>query len=955
VTGGRQLTPDELAALEDQLRQALAPTYVLLQRIGAGGMGSVYLARQPALKRLVAAKVLSPDLTAAPEARARFEREAQAVAGLSHPNVVSIYGVGELSDGTPYFVMQYVSGKSMAARVEEEGPLPADEARRIIGQVASALAAAHRQGIIHRDIKPANVLYDEESGRAMVSDFGIAAVRRKGDGRDATKLTQTGMAVGTPRYMSPEQLLAEEVTDKTDMYALGLLGYELLAGDGPFTATAPQELIAQHLRDTPKKLSEIRDDLDPELESLITACLSKKPEDRPSSEEVARRLEGTAALLEWPPPGLEPLHGRLPQLTRWYGMGSVLVAGATLWMIAAGPRMSAVTISLGSLVLLLGAILGLVTLGAAWSSSVLAARAMARAVRAGFGWYTVLETMADRRRDSGLLIAGMREYAALSAPERSALRRWRLGRETTLLAAAALPAPLLLASVWFGSWGMITPQTVPWLVLGPSVVLALVSASLARREQRSVGAARRRIERRATRREAEAAELVEPWNTAFEAVRRGQALGRGPERRPAPGIAAATAVILGTLLSVVIVSPLGLVGTIGPVLWQAMTPQHQNTLDKYQIAESTRPWAAPKDSSIDPTEAGRAWYSVVSAGGDPAGRPLENPVPYPLPPWLPEPGPFADTGFAPGPGAPNPSTIVLRAGQRFSPAERAYLAQLARHPGWQHVGMVARAPAVDLLGARFTLPLADSIAWLNLPVPPVSGTKAMAYAAAGRVAHLLSEGREREAEQSARETIGFGFSMADEALTLIDGLLGVVIVGIAQQELQQLYELTGNPEGERVRAAREAAVAARDAAVAAGAGPESRTPGAQFDPVVVRQDIARVVRSRQLPRSIRVEALGTLGLAPCTNVRELIFGPDPELTALFAEAKRTLARFPSEQALIEMFRTAPERGFHADPRLPRRNWAARLGIGAAHVAGFLLRNERLPGCVEIAQSLGEVL
>jgi hypothetical protein len=542
----------------------------------------------------------------------------------------------------------------------------------------------------------------------------------------------------------------------------------------------------------------------------------------------------------------------------------------------------------------------------------------------------------------------MREYAALSAPERSALRRWRLGRETTLLAAAALPAPLLLASVWFGSRGMITPQTVPWLVLGPSVVFALASGSLARREQRSAGAARRRIGRRATRREAEAAELVEPWNTAFEAVRRGQALGRGPQRRPAPGIAAATAVLVGTLLSVVIVSPLWLVGSIGPVLWQVITPRYQNTLEKYQIAESTRPWAAPKDSSIDPTEAGRAWYSVVSAGGDPAGRPVENPVPYPLPPWLPkEPGPFADTGFVPAPGAPNPSTIVLRARQRFSPAERVYLARLARHPGWQHVRTVARAPAVDLLGARFTLPLAESMAWFNLPVPPISGTKVMAYATAGRVAHLLSDGRELEAEQAAREAIGFGFSMADEGLTLLDALIGLVIVGIAQQELQQLYELTGNPEGERVRAAREAAVAARDTALAAGADPESSTSGAQFDPVVVRQDMARVLRSRQLPRSIRAEALAGLGFAPCTNVRELIFGPDAELTALFAEVERTLARFPSERALIEMMRTTPERVSRADLRLWRRNWAARLGIGAAHVAGFLLRNERLPGCVKI--------
>jgi serine/threonine-protein kinase len=184
-----------------------------------------------------------------PSAKARFQREAQAVAQLSHPNVVAIHSVGELDTGLPYFVMQYVAGESMAARIERDGPLEIADARRALGEVASALAAAHKHGIIHRDIKPANILCDDEANRVLVSDFGIAAVRATGEGDESTRLTVTGMAVGTPHYMSPEQLLAEKVTERTDIYSLGLLGYELLTGGSPFDIGSPREILAAHLRD----------------------------------------------------------------------------------------------------------------------------------------------------------------------------------------------------------------------------------------------------------------------------------------------------------------------------------------------------------------------------------------------------------------------------------------------------------------------------------------------------------------------------------------------------------------------------------------------------------------------------------------------------------------------------------------------------------------------------------
>ncbi len=284
--------------LAERLRQALAPNLLLVREIGAGGMARVFLAREPALKRLVAVKVLSGELASTDAGRARFEREAQAVAGLSHPNVVAVHSVGELADGAPYFIMQYVEGRSMADRIEREGALSIAEAHRALGEVAAALAAAHKQGIIHRDIKPANVLYEDATGRCLVSDFGIAAIGRE-PAQVNTKLTATGVIIGTPQYMSPEQLLAEPVTDKTDVYSLGLLAHELLCGTAPFKGTSPHELIAAHLRDVPARLSVRRSDVDPELDAVVARCLEKDAANRPTADEVARRLiPGGEALLE---------------------------------------------------------------------------------------------------------------------------------------------------------------------------------------------------------------------------------------------------------------------------------------------------------------------------------------------------------------------------------------------------------------------------------------------------------------------------------------------------------------------------------------------------------------------------------------------------------------------------------------------------------------------------------
>ena len=218
-------------SLRQHLEQELIPDIEVIRHLSETNTATVFLARETALKRLVAVKVLSPKLSGNPKAVARFEREAQAAAALSHPNVVSVHGVGRLSGGTPYIVMQHVKGRTIADRLAAEGPLPDDDVRRILSAVASALTAAHKQGIVHRDVTPRAIMEEQETGRVLLTDFGIAAVMATGAGSSDGRLTVAGEVLGNPLYISPEQRRGEEVSDRSDVYSLGVVGLELLTDD----------------------------------------------------------------------------------------------------------------------------------------------------------------------------------------------------------------------------------------------------------------------------------------------------------------------------------------------------------------------------------------------------------------------------------------------------------------------------------------------------------------------------------------------------------------------------------------------------------------------------------------------------------------------------------------------------------------------------------------------------
>ena len=263
----------------DLLRQrasaALSRQYRIEDEIGRGGMSVVFRARDLRLERDVAIKVLPPELAHDHAVGHRFTREAQTSAQLSHAHIVPIHDVGE-RDGIAYFVMALVAGGNLAQRLEHQPLRSIDEVRRLLCETSDALAYAHLHGVIHRDIKPDNILIDADSGRAMVTDFGIARAMEGG-----TRLTQTGVAVGTPTYMSPEQAVGERAIDgRSDIYSLGVVGYQMLTGRVPFQASNSMALLLKHVSERPTPIAELRPEAPKQLCDAIERALRKAPEDR---------------------------------------------------------------------------------------------------------------------------------------------------------------------------------------------------------------------------------------------------------------------------------------------------------------------------------------------------------------------------------------------------------------------------------------------------------------------------------------------------------------------------------------------------------------------------------------------------------------------------------------------------------------------------------------------------
>ncbi|MEO6067719.1 MAG: serine/threonine-protein kinase [Gemmatimonadales bacterium] len=282
------LWPDD-EALAVRLEAATLGEYTIEGLIGRGGMATVYLAREVALDRPVAIKVMAPYLMRSPGMVERFKREARVAAGLSHPNIIPIHSVRE-SGPLVCLVMKRLTGRSLDAILREHHALSLPVAQLILRDVAAGLEYAHQHGVIHRDVKPGNLLVDE-NGAVVVTDFGIAKAR------EAEALTASGSTIGTPAYMSPEQAMGRRATAASDQYSLGVVAYELLAGEMPFVSESAMGLMYQHTHTPPGPLQLVRPDLPLEVAEAVLRMLAKSPEDRFPTLTDASRSFGTPASL----------------------------------------------------------------------------------------------------------------------------------------------------------------------------------------------------------------------------------------------------------------------------------------------------------------------------------------------------------------------------------------------------------------------------------------------------------------------------------------------------------------------------------------------------------------------------------------------------------------------------------------------------------------------------------
>ncbi|WP_406284632.1 protein kinase domain-containing protein [Embleya sp. NBC_00896] len=296
--------PDDREAAGTQVKTVGSGRYELGRQLGRGGMAEVLMAHDVRLGRTVAVKTLRPDLAQDPVARSRFGREAQNAASLNHPAIVSVYDTGEDQVGAelvPFIVMECVEGRTVRELLGEGNPIPLEQALRITEGILEALEYSHRHGIIHRDIKPANVIITN-SGAVKVMDFGIARAMHSA----ATTMTQTGMVMGTPQYLSPEQALGRTVDARSDLYSSGCMLYELLALRPPFNGDTPLSVVYQHVQDEPRPPSMMDPRVPPHLDAIALKALAKNPDDRYQTADemrmdIRRALAGQQVSVVVPP------------------------------------------------------------------------------------------------------------------------------------------------------------------------------------------------------------------------------------------------------------------------------------------------------------------------------------------------------------------------------------------------------------------------------------------------------------------------------------------------------------------------------------------------------------------------------------------------------------------------------------------------------------------------------
>jgi predicted Ser/Thr protein kinase len=925
------------AGLERELAASLAPRYEVLNLLGMGGMGAVFLAREPALKRLVAIKVLAPVLAADPRARARFEREARAAAALSHPNVVRVYAVGETTNETlPYIIMQYVEGASLAHWMSGRGKVAERDARRIIGEVASALAAAHARDLVHRDVKPGNVLIESDSGRAFVADFGVSAALSPV--QDETKLTATGMIVGTPIYMSPEQAAGETISPKSDVYSLGMLGYELLTGELPFKATTTMGWAAAHLRDTPTPVFQRRPDVAPEVARLVDRCLAKNPVDRPTANELARgMLPSLEAEITWPPPGLDWLKGqgrvlaRVSMLTLFGGLMTMSALTFTprilqvhahwLARFSGAPGVGtglqrdpgATSQFVWEALLIVGAtvfLTGLVVLAVGVGQS---ADFVLLRLRRGWQWQTLIDLAVDHDGRTGQLLAGAREFASLDAGTRRKVQRARRIRTVAELGSGLWVTAVLVLWALALMTGLVSNVRVAspfspllyWSALAPALAFLVVSAVAQNIEARLTAPVRRRpafVESEAD---------IATWYASAPALAVSHAhtpTGR-PRRRilEVGGGIVAGSLLFVVLMSVAAAAAASLVAALtttrlGPPAAEASAIiARLRAEDPIGVARrALTPYLPPRLAHDEEGTRARLRQLVgLNSTDEPA-----------FPEYADPPASVYPIGFWTTRATTSVQDLLRRAVARQLPRDTlARLQAFGRHPRTTLFRDLVRAEHWDFLDAAGGDRALEAAPASRVPRPNLNRISEAFLANTLAAAGDLGAGRVNAARARLGENAAAGFLLlgtpSEQGTRYGRAMLRSLLVTLS--ELEQAL-------GEERRAL-ELRQATTGLALL-GQLPDAGMSGLLADPASLA-DATDILRDPRVPAGWRVEMMSRVMDGACTNPREILMGPSPARRATILAASARIRDFHHATALATVATNRWRAAF--GPLIERRN------------------------------------
>lgn len=913
-TGGLTALPADELPIAAELGKALAPSIHIRKRIGRGGMGIVFVGRDESLKREVAIKVLTPDLAGDATTRARFIREAEAAAAVSHPNIVNIYHVGVLPNSeVPYFVMQYVDGPSMAEAAGRM--LPEARVRRVIGEVAAGLAAAHRRGVVHRDIKPGNIVIDGETGRALLLDFGIAAAAASHPTRRSDRLTSEGSYVGTPVYMSPEIASGEQAIDKSDVYSLGVVAYELLTGRPPFTGNAIR-VMAAHVHDEPPDLHESRADLSPELVELVERALAKNPADRPTAQAIVDHLlPSNRHAIEWPPPGLAPLRRASAQF-RFALVSLAVVSAAFLFAMYARP-VPATSQAAGvratqtfDLARSVRAVMPQADLTAddqlqeaevIWGAGAYATflllllatsfvavqtlptfRAMRMARRSGYPWSTVADVMSDMRRDGGDLLSGLGVYAFFGDRERHRLLRLRRFRLVGIGLAALVALVTMVVWVSGGFAALTSDPTgrsiaplwlifIPLTILGACAVLAAQETLLRRR--------RSHADEQWKGAHLVNQELVSAW--VVSAGRRFEG-STGLSRFPVEIVLAAVLMVVVSAALIIANAALGVA-----IRTSAHRSQALSWVATVSDSNYARAWrgrdqalgravpAAPGAQALDETTMARFLATFI-----PAASATSTLLPR-------------ETGD---------STLFVPAGGRVRPGD--LLEALGRlpaapiRPNYFAEESPVRAEAL----ATWRAVAQASVLPLFWPFREGSEIPEAVTVDAGALRTMGAENLREGLRAMTRRDFGVAERRARENLAVARQLTRAAVapfmyIAVITADAADVLEHIGHARGDRALVAEAAALRA-----AGVYRPTTTSAGALFaDPSYL--PITRLVADTLLEPATRVQLAQLAAAGFCENPREVLFGPSLSRATLARSAAAGLTDLPGASRLVRPWET----------------------------------------------------